>query len=143
MRYPATLTKEGKKTLANFADCPGCQTEADPGEDIAVQAADALTGWLEAHLLLGRVPPRPSTRKPKGKVLWVEVAAGLAVKLLIRWARNDAGLTQAQLAKRAKVTQQMIAKLENPNYNPTLEALEKVASALGARLEVNLAQDAA
>ena len=73
-------------------------------------------------------------------MLWIEVPAGLAVKLLIRWARNEAGLTQAQLAKRAKVTQQMIAKLENPNYNPTLE---KVASALGARLEVNLAQDAA
>jgi DNA-binding XRE family transcriptional regulator len=142
MRYPAIITKEGKKTLANFADCPGCQTEAD-GENIAVQAVDALTGWLESHLLLGRVPPRPSARKPKGKALWVEVPAGLAVKLLIRWARNEAGLTQAQLAKRAKVTQQMIAKLENPNYNPTLEALEKVASALGARLEVNLAQDAA
>jgi DNA-binding XRE family transcriptional regulator/predicted RNase H-like HicB family nuclease len=143
MRYPAIITKEGKKTLASFADCPGCQTEADPGEDISVQAADALTGWLESHLLLGRVPPRPSKRKPKGKVLWVEVPPGLAVKLLIRWARNDAGLTQAQVAKRAKVSQRMIAKLENPNYNPTLETLEKVASALGARLEVNLAQDAA
>ena len=143
MRYPAIITKEGKKKLANFHDCPGCQTESDPREDIAVQAVDALTGWLESHLLLGRVPPRASTRKPKGKVLWVEVPAGLAVKLLIRWARNEAGLTQAQLAKRAKVTQQMIAKLENPNYNPTLEALEKVASALGARLEVKLAQHAA
>ena len=143
MRYPAIITKEGKKTLASFPDCPGCQTEADPGEDISIQAADALSGWLEAHLLLGRVPPQPSTRKPKGKVLWVKVPAGLAVKLLIRWARNEAGLTQAQLAKRAKVTQQMIAKLENPNYNPTLEALEKVASALGARLEVKLSQDAA
>ena len=143
MRYPAIITKEGRKTLATFADCPGCQTEAHPGEDISIQATDALTGWLESHLLLGRVPPQPSTRKRKGNVLWVEVPAKLAVKLLIRWARNDAGLTQAQLAKRAKVTQQMIAKLENPNYNPTLEALEKVASALGARLEVNLAQDAA
>ncbi len=114
MRYPAIITKDGKKTLATFPDCPGCQTEADPREDISIQAADALTGWLEAHLLLGRVPPQPSTRKPRGRVLWIEVPAGLAVKLLIRWARNEAGLTQ-----------------------------EKVASALGARLEVNLAQDAA
>jgi len=57
VRYPATITKEGKKTLAKFADCPGRQTEADPGEDISIQAADALTGWLESHLLLGRVPP--------------------------------------------------------------------------------------
>ncbi len=63
MRYPAIITKEGKKTLASFPDCPGCQTEADPGEVISIEAADALTGWLEAYLLLGRVPPRPSTRK--------------------------------------------------------------------------------
>jgi predicted RNase H-like HicB family nuclease len=68
MRYPAIITKEGKKTLANFVDCPGCQTETDPGEDISIQAADALTGCLEAHLFLGRVPPQPSTRKPRGKV---------------------------------------------------------------------------
>src|SRR5712692_123837 len=32
MRDPAIITKEGRKTLATFADCPGCQTEADPEE---------------------------------------------------------------------------------------------------------------
>ena len=86
----AIITKEGKITLATFPNRPGCQTKADLGGDVSIQAADSLRGWLEPHLLLGRVPPRPSTRK-KGKVLWVEVPAALAVELLIRWARNDAG----------------------------------------------------
>src|SRR5262249_58543688 len=107
------------------------------------RGGEAQGGCLDPTPLWGGAPPQPSTKKLRGKVLWVEVPAGLAVKLLIRWARNDAGLTQAQLAKRAKVTQQMIAKLENPNYNPTLEALETIASALGARLELILARDAA
>jgi predicted RNase H-like HicB family nuclease len=61
VRYPAIITKERRKTLATFADCPGCETEADPGEDISIQATDALTGWLESHLLLG---PSPRNRQP-------------------------------------------------------------------------------
>ena len=62
--------------------------------------------------------------------------AGLAAALEIRWARQDAGLSQAELGKRAGVKQQQIAKIENPDENPTLETIEKVAKALG--LTVNL-----
>lgn len=136
MRYAATITKERRQTLAEFPDCPGCQTFADPGESIAAQAQDALTGWLEAHLATGDVAPRPKKASPKGKVLWVEVPASLAVKLYLRWERADAGLTQAELARRAGVTQQAIAKLEHPKANPTIETLERVAAALGVRVEV-------
>lgn len=136
MRYAAIITKEGRNTLAEFPDCPGCQTFAEPGERIEDQAAEALQGWLEAHLITGDVPPKPSRRAPKGKVLWVEVPARLAVKLYLRWERADAGLTQTQLARRAGVTQQAIAKLEHPRANPTIETLEKVAAALGVRVEV-------
>ena len=136
MRYPAVMTKEGRYTVAVFPGCPGCATQADPGERIEDQAAEALQGWLEAHLITGDVPPRPSRRAPRGKVLWVEVPARLAVKLQLRWERADAGLTQTELARRAGVTQQAIAKLEHPSANPTIATLEKVAAALGIRVEV-------
>jgi len=140
MRYVATTRKEGKYTLAFFPDCPGCQTQADAGEDIAAQAAEALEGWIEAMLAAGELPARPSKRAPKGaRVIWVEVPPRLAVKLELRWARTEAGLSQAELARRAGVSQPMIAKMEHPDYNPTIETLEKVAAALGARLEVSLA----
>ena len=140
MKYVATLEKEGRYVLAFFPDCPGCQTQADPGEDIAVQAAEALEGWLESTLAGGELPPRPSKRAPKGtNAIWVEVPPRLAVKLELRWARAAARLTQAQLARRAGVSQPMIAKLEHPDYNPTIATLEKVAAALGTRLEVSLA----
>ena len=138
MRYAAVITKEGRNTLAEFPDCPGCQTFAEPGERIEDQAADAVGGWLEAHLATGDVPPRPSRKTPKGKVLWVDVPARLAVKIYLRWARSDAGLTQTELAKRAGVSQQQIAKLEHPKANPTIETLERVAAALGARVEVSI-----
>lgn len=58
------------------------------------------------------------------------------MKLLLRRERANAGLTQTELARRAGVTQQAIAKLEHPNANPTIETLERVAAALHIRVEV-------
>jgi DNA-binding XRE family transcriptional regulator/predicted RNase H-like HicB family nuclease len=142
VRYAAVVRKEKRALLAEFPDCPGCQTFAERGQDMAVMAGEALEGWLEAHLSEGEVPPRPSARAPKAphgaEVLWVEVPARLAIKLYLRWARQEAGLTQAELARRAGISQQMISRLEDPDHNPTLETLEKVARALGVRLRVSL-----
>jgi predicted RNase H-like HicB family nuclease len=47
MHYTAVVTKEGKQPLAEFRGCPGCQTFADPDEDIAERAEEALAGWLQ------------------------------------------------------------------------------------------------
>lgn len=139
MKYPAIVTTEGKHTLAGFPDCPGCQTFAGPGENIEAQARDALEGWLESMLAARDIPRPPSAkvrRKRGARLLLVEVAPLLAVRLGLVWARRAAGLSQRQLAKRAGVSQQQIAKLEHPDANPTLETLESVARALGARLRV-------
>lgn len=138
MHYVVYISKEGRHTLADFPDCPGCQTFSD-GEDLAAVAREALEGWLEAHLVDGQIPPRPVERMsaPKGvAVARVPVRPGLAAALEIRWARRDAGLSQGALGKLAGVSQQQIAKLEDPDENPSLETLAKVARALG--LEVNV-----
>lgn len=60
----------------------------------------------------------------------------MAAALQIRWARYDAGLSQGELGKRVGVSQQQIAKLENPDKNPSLETLEKVARALDLEVDV-------
>jgi DNA-binding XRE family transcriptional regulator/predicted RNase H-like HicB family nuclease len=137
MQYYGVVTKEGKNRLVEFPDCPGCQTFAEPKEDIEERAAEALTGWLEANLAAGDAPPEPR-KKPRGTAIAVSVPETLAVKLKFRWARHRAELTQAELARRAGVTQPMIAKLEDPDSNPTLETMTKVAAALGKYLDINL-----
>jgi antitoxin HicB len=139
MRYPAILTKEGKYTLAEFPDCPGCQTFAGPGQDLASRAGEALEGWLEASLEAGEAPIPPSARLPgQAKVVQVPVPPTLAAAMAIRWARQEVSLSQAALGKRLGVSQQAVAKLERPGSNVSIETLEKVARALGKRLDVRL-----
>jgi predicted RNase H-like HicB family nuclease/DNA-binding XRE family transcriptional regulator len=141
MRYKALVFREGSSWLAEFPDCPGCQTFADSEEELSGMAKDALEGWLEAHLVDGQAPPRPSRNHgaaPRGRtVMEVPVSPRLAVALRIRWERQRARLTQGELALRAGVTQQQIAKLEHPDENPSIGTLAKVADALGLELEVS------
>ena len=141
MHYHALITREGKHHLAEFADAPGCQTFADSEAALREATKEALEGWLEAHLEGGDVPPRPKRRlaAQRGAAVWtVSVEPRLAVAVEIRWARADAGLSQGEVAKRAGVSQQQIAKLERPDDNPTVGSLVKVAAALGVPLEIRL-----
>jgi UDP-N-acetylglucosamine 1-carboxyvinyltransferase len=53
---------------------------------------------------------------------------------LIRAARTDAAMTQAELASRAGLTQSAVARLERGGSNPTIATLAKVIAATGHRL---------
>src|SRR5437899_10660077 len=137
MREPAVMPKEGKNVTADFPTLPGCQTFAPPGRDIEHEAKEALELWLESHLQQRMLPPRPprSLKARKGTVLWVPVDPKLAVKLELRWMREDLRLTQAELAKLAGVSQPAIAQLESPDSNPTIDTLNRVAGAMGAQID--------
>lgn len=56
-------------------------------------------------------------------------------------ARLKLGLTQKEIAKRAGTTQSAIARFESSRTNPTLEFMQKVSEAVGARLEIRLVQN--
>lgn len=55
---------------------------------------------------------------------------------LIRTARQEAGLTQAELARRAGMTQSMIARMERPGANPTVDTLDTVLGAMHRRIDL-------
>lgn len=140
MHYVAHVHKEGRVFLAEFPDAPGCQTEADSIVELRVAVVEALEGWLEANLASGQAPnhPQPRSIAPDGFDLWtVPVNAALSVAIQLRWARQDAGLSQVELARRAGVSQQQIAKLEDPDENPTIGTLTKVAQALRVAVDVS------
>ncbi|MBF4691490.1 helix-turn-helix domain-containing protein [Fusibacter ferrireducens] len=53
-------------------------------------------------------------------------------------ARLDLKMTQNDLAKLTGTKQSNISRFESGNYNPSLEFLEKVASALGKKIKIDL-----
>lgn len=134
MDYRARLTREGRRWLVDFPDCPGCQTFGSSHASALAAAREALEGWLEAGLVSEQVPPRPRARK--GEL--VSVPAALSVALQLRWWRDAHGLTRARAARRAGVSLKQLAQLEHPDGSPTLSTVERVASALGLRVDVTL-----
>jgi len=61
-----------------------------------------------------------------------------AIGVMLRQAREQAGLTQEQLAGLLKTKKTAISRLENHAEDIKLSTLHRVAKALGKRLEVHL-----
>jgi transcriptional regulator with XRE-family HTH domain len=58
-------------------------------------------------------------------------------------ARAEAGLTQAQVARRVGTTQSAIARLESATgkHSPSISTLQRYAKALGYRLQLRLVKE--
>ena len=61
------------------------------------------------------------------------------VGVMLRQAREAAGLTQEEMARRLKTKKTAISRIENHAEDIKLSTLEKVAMALGKRLHVKIA----
>ena len=74
---------------------------------------------------------------PELRELIAEESVNVRVARLIHEARTRAGLTQVELASRIGTKQPVIARLEDADYGGhSLTMLQKIASALGLRLDV-------
>ena len=60
------------------------------------------------------------------------------IGVLLKQAREQAGLTQEQLAKRINTKKTAISRIENHAEDIKLSTIQKVASALGKNLEITL-----
>lgn len=61
------------------------------------------------------------------------------IGVMLRQARKAAGLTQEELARRLKTKKTAISRIENHAADIKLSTLERVAEALGKKLEVKIA----
>ena len=87
---------------------------------------------------LGTAPRRTHAKARKSRrYVWLRPFVDVAIPLMIRQARLSHGLTQAQLAKRLKITLQQLQKLETPGRsNPTVKTLAAISGALEEELEL-------
>ena len=58
---------------------------------------------------------------------------------MLKAAREEVGLTQEQLAQKLKTKKSAISRIENHAKDIKLSTLEKIAQALGKKLEVRVA----
>lgn len=74
------------------------------------------------------------------RIGYEEVKMHLKIAALIEEMRIKSGLTQAQLAKKANVSQPMIARLEKGDQDrtPTLSTINKVLAALGYEADLTI-----
>lgn len=59
---------------------------------------------------------------------------------LIRMARRDAGLTQVELAKRAKTSQAAVSAYESGRRSPSVETLCRILAAAGFEVRMRLVE---
>lgn len=87
---------------------------------------DKLPHFSEEHLLAQHL------RTPYALETYEKTFIGDAIKKL----RKKAGMSQADLAKKLKTTQSVVARIEMGKQNLTLQSLVKISFILGKKLHV-------
>ena len=78
-----------------------------------------------------------SRKSPTYRKTFERTLHQIDLALLIREMRGDAGLTQAELARKVGTTQSVIARLEDAEYaGHSLTMLERIATACGVALKL-------
>jgi antitoxin HicB len=138
LNYPISIepADEGGYLIQGFPPMEGVISEAETHEEALAMAQDALSGVL-AVMLTDKAPiprPDPAYIPQEPHVYFISPTADITIALLLRWAREDAGLTQAQVAERLGIKQQSYQRLERPDANPSLKTIESAFKAVGRPL---------
>jgi len=66
--------------------------------------------------------------------------ADFKIGVILRQAREEAGLTQEEVARRLRTKKSAISRIENHADDVRLSTLRRYANAVGANLQIRLAQ---
>jgi DNA-binding XRE family transcriptional regulator/predicted RNase H-like HicB family nuclease len=139
MAWPIRFAPDGDGFVAQgLPPLTGVITGGDSMEEARFNAREALTGVLLSRLDSGAPIDRPEAVDAPG-VEMIEPEAEAVAPIQLRWAREDAGLTQGQLAERLGITYQAVQKLERAGANPGIKTMAKVCRALGRKLVITIA----
>lgn len=138
--YPFRIWEEdGDYLIQGFEPLENVLTYGENIEDAIKNGREALTGVLGVMLDNGQKIPEPlKLSKAKG-VYGIEPEPSVSIPILVRKAREEAGLTLAELAAKLGVTYQAVQKWERSGTNPKVATLSRVLEALGRRLELKVA----
>jgi len=76
-------------------------------------------------------------KDPKYRKAYDALGEEFALASAVIDARNRAGLTQQELARKMGTTQPVVARLESGRTRPSMRTLERLAKATGSRLLIS------
>lgn len=78
-------------------------------------------------------------KEPKYRKAYEALEKEFVLASILIDARNRAGLTQQELARRMGTTQPVVARLESGRSRPSMRTLERLAEATDSRLRISFA----
>lgn len=76
-------------------------------------------------------------KEPKYRKAYEALEKEFVLASAVMDARNRAGLTQQELARKMGTTQPVVARLESGRARPSMRTLERLAQATGSRLLIS------
>ena len=141
--YYAILYKDPEDGTTNveFPDHPNIVTYGLDRDHAVEMAEEALNATLESEVERGLPLPAPSKKPRAGRgreVIFVPLHPEVRTAFLLRSWREQAGLSQRQVARRLGISTQAYQRMERPGRsNLTVATLDRIASALGRRLVID------
>ena len=77
-------------------------------------------------------------KEPKYRKAYEALEDEFAVAKAVIAARNRAGLTQVELARKMGTTQPVVARMESGRIQPSLRTLQRLAAATSSKLTIRL-----
>lgn len=135
MKYPATLTREGRYILVDFPDFPTAHTFGEDEAEALVRGADAVESMMIAMMDDREDIPAPPARI-KGP--FVEIPPLSTAKVELYRAMRAAGVGKAELARRLNCHLPQIDRLLDLRHASRFSQLEAAFAALGKRIEIRI-----
>lgn len=93
---------------------------------------------MKGKRVLFREDLKKRLKDPEFGKAYEEADAEVRLAIAVAEARERAGMTQAELARKLHTKQSNISRIERGTQNLTLTSLENIARALHCRLEIRL-----
>lgn len=138
--YPVDIVPDDNGTL--LVTCPDFPEIATFGVDRAnalVRAAGALSAAISARIDDREDIPAPSPAKGRPTAALPTLVAG---KVSLYRAMRQAGVTQAELARRLGCDPRQVRRLMDPVHSSRQEHIDAALKALGKRLVIGVAEAA-
>lgn len=137
MRYPARFepAPDGGYVVT-FRDIPEAITQGDSEDETAAMAADALLAAMEFYFQDRRAVPAPSGLEPGERL--VELPASVWAKVLLLNAQLEAGVSNAELARRMGTRPQELQRVTDLAHTTKIDTIAQALQALGKRLTVSV-----